>query len=152
MQKLKGISSGQNNKSCSIIHNGSSKIGLAFFCFFCDFLRNLQESAHLFNYWSYLFAIKTLERLLSLQCGPWGGRPARAAQFQRGRRDSWPGKGRRRVLGLQGCDLGAWLVGRSGRRGRAAAAGGGRRWSGCSGAVGGSVGLVSGTASYGRDR
>jgi hypothetical protein len=58
MQKLKGIGSGQNNKSCSIIHNGSNKIGVAFFC---DFLRNLQESANLFNYWSYL-AIKTLER------------------------------------------------------------------------------------------
>jgi hypothetical protein len=43
MQKLTGISSGQNNKSCRIIHNGSNKIG---FTFFCDFLRNLQESAN----------------------------------------------------------------------------------------------------------
>jgi hypothetical protein len=44
MQKLTGISSGQNNKSCRIFHNGSNKIGFAFFCFFCDFLRNLQET------------------------------------------------------------------------------------------------------------
>jgi hypothetical protein len=44
MQKLKGISSGQNNKSCSIIHHKSNKIGFTFFCFFCDFLRNLQET------------------------------------------------------------------------------------------------------------
>jgi hypothetical protein len=31
MQKLSGISSGQNNKSCSIIHHESNKIGFAFF-------------------------------------------------------------------------------------------------------------------------
>jgi hypothetical protein len=30
MQKLKGISSGQNNKSCRIIHNGSKKFVLHF--------------------------------------------------------------------------------------------------------------------------
>jgi hypothetical protein len=100
MLKLKGISSGQNNKSCSIIHNESKKIGLAFFWFFCDVLRNLQESANLFTYWSYLFAIKTLERFWGLQCGPRSGRPARAAQFRRGRCGSWPGKGRGRVLGV----------------------------------------------------
>jgi hypothetical protein len=93
MLKLKGISSGQNNKSCSIIHKGSNKIDLAFFWFFCDFLRNLQESANLFTYWSYLFAIKTLERFWGLQCG-WCG--------------SWPGKGRGRVLGGLGLGLGAW--------------------------------------------
>jgi hypothetical protein len=54
MQKQKGISSDQNNKSCSIIHNGSNKIGFTFFWIFCDFLRNLQGSAIQFNYLSYL--------------------------------------------------------------------------------------------------
>jgi hypothetical protein len=44
MQKLKGISSGQNNKSCRIIHREAKKIGFTFFLIFCDFLRNLQES------------------------------------------------------------------------------------------------------------
>jgi hypothetical protein len=46
MQKLLGISSGQTNKSCRIIHNGSNKTSFTFFWFFCDFLRNLQESAN----------------------------------------------------------------------------------------------------------
>jgi hypothetical protein len=121
MQKLKGTSSGQNNKSCRIIHHESNKISLAFFRFFCDFLRNLKDSANLFNYWSYLFAIKTLERLLSLQCGPWGGRLERAAQFRRGRRGPWPGKGRGRVLGGLGAGFRArlgWGGGQQGRRRR----------------------------------
>jgi hypothetical protein len=39
MQKLKGIRSGQNNKSCVIFHHESSKIGLAFFGFAYDFIR-----------------------------------------------------------------------------------------------------------------
>jgi hypothetical protein len=43
MQKLIGISSGKNNKTCRIIHHESKKIGFAFFRFFYDFLRNLQE-------------------------------------------------------------------------------------------------------------
>jgi hypothetical protein len=43
MQKLKGISSGQNNKSCGIIHHEAKKIGFTFFRFSCDFIRNLQE-------------------------------------------------------------------------------------------------------------
>jgi hypothetical protein len=33
MQKLTGISSGQNNKSCRIIHNGSNKLVLHFYDF-----------------------------------------------------------------------------------------------------------------------
>jgi hypothetical protein len=33
MQKLTGISSGKNNKSCRIIHHESNKIGFAFFRF-----------------------------------------------------------------------------------------------------------------------
>jgi hypothetical protein len=116
MQQLKGISSGQNNKSCSIIHNGSNKIGLEFFWIFCDFLRNLQDPAKLCNYWCYLFANKALERVECLQYGPYGGRPARARQFRRGRRGSWPGKGRRRVRGSPRIGLGAWTGWRCCRR------------------------------------
>jgi hypothetical protein len=71
MQKLTGISSGQNNKSCRIIHHESNKIGFTFFRFFCDFLRNLQESGNHFYYWSSPFAVRTLERMLALQCSPW---------------------------------------------------------------------------------
>jgi hypothetical protein len=45
MQKLSGISSGKNNKSCRIIHNGSNKIGIAFFLFFYDFIRHFKVPA-----------------------------------------------------------------------------------------------------------
>jgi hypothetical protein len=97
MQKLKRLCSGQNNKSCRIIHIGSNKIGFTFFWFFCDFLRNLQESGKRQHYWSYPFARKILERTLCSQCGPWGGWPTRVAKFRRARRGSWPGKGKERV-------------------------------------------------------
>jgi hypothetical protein len=92
MQKLTGISSGQNNKSCSIIHNGSNKIGFTFFRFFYDFLRNLQESANSLYYFSCAFAGRPLERKLSLQCSPWGRWPARVSQFRRACCRTWPGK------------------------------------------------------------
>jgi hypothetical protein len=39
MQKLTRISSVKNNKSCRIIHHESTKINLAFFWFFDDFIR-----------------------------------------------------------------------------------------------------------------
>jgi hypothetical protein len=35
---------GEYNKSCSTLHQESNKIGSAFFCFFYDFLENLQDS------------------------------------------------------------------------------------------------------------
>jgi hypothetical protein len=127
MQKLTGISSGQNNKSCSINSHGSKKIGFTCFWIFCDFLRNLQDSAIQSNYWSYLFAIKALERLECLQCGPRGGRPARAAGIRRARRGSWPVNGKGMVLGALGFDLGTVLVGRCGRRWPSAAHRGGGR-------------------------
>jgi hypothetical protein len=73
MQKLKSISSGQNNKSCSTNHHGSSKIGFTFFWIFCDFLCNLQGSAIWIYYWSLPFAKRTLERFARLQLSPYGG-------------------------------------------------------------------------------
>jgi hypothetical protein len=98
MQKLKGISSGQNNKSCRILHNGYKKNGLAFFWFFFDFLRNLQESAKLLHYWSYPFARRTLERLLRLQYGPWGAVAGAAGQNSGGSPWVLAGEGLWRVL------------------------------------------------------
>jgi hypothetical protein len=80
MQKLAGISSGQNNKSCSIIHHESNNIFFAFFCFFCDFIRNLQESGKLQHYWRCTFARRPLKRIGPLQCGPWPWRAAAPAQ------------------------------------------------------------------------
>jgi hypothetical protein len=75
MQKLKGISSGQNKKSSRIVHNISNKICFSFFRFFCDFLHNLQETGKWQHYWSYPFARRTLESFAVLQCSPW--RPGR---------------------------------------------------------------------------
>jgi hypothetical protein len=40
MQKLTGISSGKNNKSCSIIHNGSKKMVLHFSVIFYAIYKN----------------------------------------------------------------------------------------------------------------
>jgi hypothetical protein len=61
MQKLKGISSGQNNKSCRIIHHESNKISLAFVWFFCDFVRKLQVSAKSQVLFKNLLARRSLE-------------------------------------------------------------------------------------------
>jgi hypothetical protein len=94
MQKLKGISSGQNNKSCSIIHNRSRKIGFTCFWFFCDFLRNLQESATHFYYWSCAFAVRPLKRTVSSQCGPQAAAADGPAKFRRSRRPRQAGGGR----------------------------------------------------------
>jgi hypothetical protein len=98
MQKLKGISSGQNKKSC-IFHHESNKIGFAFYWFFCDFLRNLKESAKQQYYLRITFARKTLERFVTLQYGPRGAVAGAAGQFRRARRGSWPGKGWRGARG-----------------------------------------------------
>jgi hypothetical protein len=107
MQKLKGISSGQNNKSCSIIHHESNKIGFTIFWFICDFLRNLQESGKRQHYWSYRFARKTLERTLCSQCGPWGGWPARVGQIPANLAGVWPGRAGEGPRGAKGLILGA---------------------------------------------
>jgi hypothetical protein len=77
MQKLIGIISGKNNKSCKILHHESNKIGFAFLWFFYDFLRNLQESATSQILFELPFAERPSERFAALQCGPWG-RPAGA--------------------------------------------------------------------------
>jgi hypothetical protein len=65
MQKLTGISSGQNNKSCGLFHHESNKIGLTFFCFFCDFLRNLQETAKALLLLELPFRSEAPEKILS---------------------------------------------------------------------------------------
>jgi hypothetical protein len=102
MQKLTGTSSGQNNKSCRIIHLEPNKIGFTFFCFFCDFLRNLQESANSLYYFSCAFAGRPSKRKASLQCRPWERWPARAGQIPAMRRRIPAGEGK-------GGALGAWF-------------------------------------------
>jgi hypothetical protein len=92
MQKLTGIRSGQNNKSCRIIHHESNKIGFAFFWFFYDFIWSFKVPAKrgiLLKMWfaprpsgrfktlqpGPRFADKPLERKSTLQLGPPGGSP-----------------------------------------------------------------------------
>jgi hypothetical protein len=94
MQKVAGISSGQNNKSCGIFHHESNKIGFTFLWFFCDFLRNLQESADSLYYFSCTFAGRPSERNFVLQCGPGRGWPARGGQIPASRHRAWTGKGK----------------------------------------------------------
>jgi hypothetical protein len=118
MQKLTGTSSGKNNKSCGIFHNETNKLGFAFFCFFYNFLCNLQKSGKTLHYLSYQIARRPSERNSALQCGPWGGRPARLEQFPVSSSPAWQGKGVGRVYGLLGLGLGTWL-------GRGAASGAG---------------------------
>jgi hypothetical protein len=128
MQKLTGISSGQNNKSCSIIQHESNKISFVFFRFFCDSLRNLQESGNHFYYWSSPFAAGTLERFWVSQCGPWARWPARAGQIWAMSRRSPAGEGRGAIYGSLALGFGGWTGTRRLRRwGAPAASGTGRR-------------------------
>jgi hypothetical protein len=93
MKKLKGISSVQNNKSCSINHHESNKIGFTFVWIFCDFLRNLQEAAKAVLLFKLYLSLRPLERSGRLQCGPWAAGQRRSGQIPASRRRTWPGKG-----------------------------------------------------------
>jgi hypothetical protein len=98
MQKLTGTSSGKNNISCGIFHHESNKICFAFFSFFYDFLRNLQESAKAlllfqiqlcskvpvsFSFLTYvpLFCGKALRRNCGFAMGPLGAGRWRSRQI-----------------------------------------------------------------------
>jgi hypothetical protein len=128
MEKLTGISSGQNNKSCRILHNGSNKICFTFFSFFCDFLRNLQESANSLYYFSCAYAGRPSERKFSLKCSPWGRWPARVGKIPVMSRRSLAGEGRGAIYGSLALGFGGWTgTRRLERWGAPAASGTGRR-------------------------
>jgi hypothetical protein len=133
-QKLSGTSSGKNNKSCGIFHHESKKLGLQFSDFSTIFYAIYKNQQKHFYYFRFAFAAgtlesfgifmicpwltkNTLETLDSLQCRPWGRRPARAAQFRRARRRAWPGKVGRLTRGSSATGLWAGLVEKGGRRG-----------------------------------
>jgi hypothetical protein len=82
MQNLSGICSGKNNRSCRIIHKESNKIGFAFFRFFYDFIRNLQDTAKALLLFGLPIAGRPSKRTSVSQCGPWAGRPARVAGIE----------------------------------------------------------------------
>jgi hypothetical protein len=144
MQKLTGTSSGKNNKSCGIFHNKSNKIEFAFFWFFYDFLRILQESAKWLYYLRFTFAAgslksfrflricpwlteNTLETFDFLQCHPRGWRPVRAAQIPASSSPAWPGKAGRLTRGSPQNVLWARMVEKGCRWGWSAVPGGDRR-------------------------
>jgi hypothetical protein len=123
MLKILRIQPCENNKSCIIFHRKSNKIGFAFFWFFYDFLRNLQESAKCTSLFKIRFAAGTLEsfkllhmcpcfaerpsgRFFTSQSGPWapaGGGPAKFRRIAgRARAGEGPWVPRGRFQGLDG--------------------------------------------------
>jgi hypothetical protein len=71
MQKLSGTSTGKNNKICVIFHHESNEIEFAFFWFFYDFLRNLQDFAKWLYYLRFTLARRSLESFRFLQICPY---------------------------------------------------------------------------------
>jgi hypothetical protein len=105
MQKLSGISSGQNNKSCRIFHHEPKKLVLHFSDFstiFYAIYKNLPNHKY---YLSYPFAVRPSERSLVSQCGPWARAAAVRRQFRPGITGVRPGDGRGVAYGPLGVDL-----------------------------------------------
>jgi hypothetical protein len=125
MQKLSGISSGQNNKSCRIIHHESNKIGFAFFQIFYDFIRNLQETAKWLLLLELTFCTKTLGKLFCFAMWSWvrlaGAGRQNSGEPPLGLAREGRGKGARVARDRFGLDLGVEVAGGgvcSGRRRR----------------------------------
>jgi hypothetical protein len=145
MQKLTGISWGQNNKSCRIFHHECNKFCLAFFWFFYSFIRNLQETARTLLLFQIHFTAGTLERKGILPKCPWFAfRPSERVGPLQSDPPGWPaavrpeiparagagpvGDGGERVYGSLAVGLGTRLgLGAAGRAGTLVAQGGGRR-------------------------
>jgi hypothetical protein len=66
MQKLSGNNLDKFNKSCITFHQESNKIGFAFFWFFYNFLRILQDSANVALLFDIRFSRQAPVRLRSL--------------------------------------------------------------------------------------
>jgi hypothetical protein len=169
MLKILGNSSGKNNKSCRIFYNEYSKIGFAFFLFFYDCLRILQDSTKAIYYLRLGFTGRPLELLFLLQIGPWFTKntleitkekqcsplaieAAVPAEIGRLRWRVWPGKEWGRKRGSPGLDLWPETGRKSSRRRPAAVAGGTRRWSFCSCTVDRMVGTPTARAGSGDRR
>jgi hypothetical protein len=99
MQKLSGISSGQNNKSCIIIHHEPKKIGFAFFRCFYDFIRNLQETGKSLLLFELPFCREALGKKLRFAMWSWAAGQRRSGQIPANRRPGPAGHGRGRVPG-----------------------------------------------------
>jgi hypothetical protein len=125
MQKLAGISSGKNNKSCEIFHKEPKKIGFAFFYFSMIFYAIYKKQPKHLYYLSYPFAVRPSERTSVLQCGPWGAASGGPVAIPAGDRRIPAEGGWGSVLWASRVRFGAWLV----KKGRSAGAlRGSRRW------------------------
>jgi hypothetical protein len=138
MQKLSGTSLGKNNKRCRIFHNESNKTKFAFFWYFYDFLRILQDSAKALYYFRLAFTgrplkslrslqiypyftAEPLERLKSLQLGPWGVDRRRPCRIPARWRPGLVGRGWGRPRGSPRARF-CWLEGGGAARWAASAA------------------------------
>jgi hypothetical protein len=132
MLKISRIRPCEYNKSCSILHNKSNKIGFAFFRIFYDFLRILQVSAKWIYYWRCSFASRPSKRFRTTQLGPSTHGTAGSPEIRRLRRCSRPGKGSGRTTSSPRTRWCSAFGRRRHRRRCAAMAGGnGRGGSGC---------------------
>jgi hypothetical protein len=93
MLKISRIRPCEYNTSCSIFHNESNKIGLAFFWIFYDVLHILQISAKRIYYWRCIFATRPLEWFRTAQLGPSTHGTAGSPEIRRLRWCSRPGNG-----------------------------------------------------------
>jgi hypothetical protein len=98
MQKLTGISSGKNNKSCRIFHHESNKIDFAFFWFLPQFSTNFTS----FSQSTSTIGVNLLQggpRKESVFCNvaPGRGWPARRSKILVRFAGVWPGKDGGRV-------------------------------------------------------
>jgi hypothetical protein len=143
MPKISRNSLDKFNKSCSTIHQESSKIEFAFVRFFYDFLESLHESAKWLYYWRCTFQHRPLEifkvsRIYpSLAPRPWGkSQSSYICPLATGwaRRRRWPaGLGQQAARDPQGVHLEA--IGGVGRRGGGSGEGA-WRWPAVAAAVG----------------
>jgi hypothetical protein len=152
MQKLTGISSGKNNKSCRIFYHESSIICFAFFSFFYNFRRNLQESAKSQILLELTFCREALGKKSSFAMWSLGALPARlrcnSGRVVAGvRRGGWGGG-----LGATRVRFGVLDRGGAAPASGTPAARESGRCSCCSRRGWGSVGPVDGSVSYGRGR
>jgi hypothetical protein len=110
VQKLSGISSCKNNKSCRIFHHESKKMVLRFSDFSTIFYAIYKKQESHFTIGVTLLQGGPQKESFSCNVVPGGGRPARLGQFRRGSSPAWPGKGWGGSYGPLGVDLGGQMV------------------------------------------
>jgi hypothetical protein len=105
MQKLTGISSGQNNKICRIIHHEPNKIGFAFFRFVYDFIPQFTRIRKSLLLFQLRFCSRDPGKKIFFAMWSWRGWPARVGQIPARFAGVRPGKGRGMARGSTRVDL-----------------------------------------------